>query len=187
MKQLIRFVMLGLVALLMNACVTPVPMVAQGASPNAAQGYVAGIFYGGKYNYAFRLRNTATDVKIYMPFFEKSGNLFQDEPEQLNMIALPPGRYEITEWVAYAVIGNDRVGGRRLDKDGHTPILLEVKPGRVMYIGKFGIFEAHGAFEHRFGIRPQLTRAAELAWAFEHTYPAFSMDRVDALSGSVRN
>jgi len=187
MKQVIRRAILCLAVLALGACVTPVPMVSQHAQPNEAMGYVAGIFYGGSYNYAFRLRNTSTNVQVYMPFFEKNGHLLQVEPEQLNMIALPPGSYEITEWVTYAVIGNDRVTRKRLDQDGHGTINFVIKPGRVVYLGKFGIVETYGGFERRFGLRPKLTQAAELDWAFQHTYPAFSIDRVDAMRGAVRN
>lgn len=186
MTYFVRFALICFIALNLSACVAPQPIIAQSAAPVSGQGYVAGIFSGEGVNYAFGLRNVANNAEVTMPFFAERGLKGRvKEEEQLNMIALLPGTYQVTQWVTYATLGNEVITRKRLDGPNQKAITFDVRAGRVTFIGKFRVVESREYRVQHFGIRPGPAHAEEMAWAFNHTYPAFSMELVDPVRGAV--
>lgn len=128
--------------------------------------------FSGSQSFAFVLTNVSTNQEYHISFFQDL--TWKDPENSLSLFELPIGDYNITHWLYFDPL----MGGRiELKKEYKKPILIQVRAGKILFIGKFK------ALDHRTGytevtreIKPISVSNSEIIKSFLSTYPNFSAD-----------
>lgn len=165
------------------SCAQPLMYVQNNAVVNPDSAYVAGIFSGTERadGFGFELRRLNGRGTLMIPFFEKRKSaftVFQERPEKLRVVAVPPGEYEIKHLIIYGSHSNQKVSKFNLSK----PVKLLAKPGKVEFLGRFFADERSSSMtiigatttNHMYEITPMKITRAEVIAAFRSEYPNFS-------------
>ena len=134
----------ALAAAALAACTT-VPfdqLQAPTAKPDPAKGYVAAQVTREDWTtgYAVVLRNQQNDQKILVPLGRSQKGVTEGTKEQVQLQAVPPGRYAVEQWYTYAGLTGE-YNEKRANKVS-WPVLttpFEVAPGQVVFLAKWDL------------------------------------------------
>lgn len=177
-----RYFGLLLGALVLSGCASIHPAVENTAEPVATSGYVSGGFTRNKGNgFAFIVRSLDSDKEYGMSLGEDSA-MPSEVSNQVVAIALPPGRYSITQWVAYATLTKEKMKTSPVTNE-HLSTPFTVKAGGVVYLGDFSILTtrtySYPTTYTNWSIRPQPLTTAQARRKFFAAYPKFDLLTVD--------
>lgn len=131
-----RLYLACLVLALVSACASTQKLLDSTAKPETQQGYVAAAFSGNGFGNAFGLIDPASEKEYLFPFFRNAGTLTAQEfPEEMQMIRIPPGTYELKYWVTYDALFKEVTTCEELT--GSMRRTVTVKPGRAVFIGRY--------------------------------------------------
>lgn len=169
-------------ALILTGCASIHPAVENTAGPIATSGYVAGGFTRNKGNgFAFLVRSLDSDKEYGMSLGEDSA-MPSEVDNQVVAIALPPGRYAITQWVAYATLTKEKIKTSPVTNE-HLSTPFTVKAGAVLYLGDFSILTtrtySYPTTYTNWSIKPQPITTAQARRKFYAAYPKFDLLTVD--------
>ena len=175
-------------ALALISCVKPLMYVQNNDALNSDSAYVAGMFSGTERadGFGFELRKLNGKGALLIPFFEKRKStftVFQERPEKLRVVAVPPGEYEIKRVIVYASHSNEKASTFSLPK----PIKLLVKAGEVKFLGRFFADQRSSSMtiigttttNFSYEIKPVKITKAEIIAAFQAEYPNFSETQIN--------
>jgi hypothetical protein len=161
---------------LLSGCAVTVattPVEKYDAQPDNTSGWVAGVFTRDQTtDLAFVVHNNDTNVDYYLPIGEdsKAPTLVFN---QVLSIPVPPGHYEITQWVTFRPL-NKRIFTRKDVDNLYLSAPFVVAPGSVTFLGRFS---ANGRSDYRtlsWYVLPQRIKVAEAHRVFDAAYPAFA-------------
>lgn len=161
-------------ALSLAGCVEMQPVIAKTSALQTDSGYVAATFEttGGAETFGFGIAN-ALDREWVMPFRAEPG---QKDGVHLGMIALPPGDYRLSFWVA------SRAGEPQAIARTHAlgkP--FTVKPGHVVFLGRFSATVVNYGRSFSMSIKPVATSAYEVWTEFTEAYPGFAQATIECM------
>lgn len=174
------------IALLLTGCVSVQTVIASTEKPQAAVGYVAGVFSAsGADTYGLGITNVNGGEEIVLPF---AGPLIANTratmQERVTMIQLPAGKYRISSWVTFGYLTKEQITRKALPAEAEG-LEFSVTPGRVRYLGKFAATTSFSGFRTSFRIRPERIKQDDLALLLDISYPNFSPDLLDPQPDSV--
>jgi hypothetical protein len=168
-------------ALLLTAhvagCASLQPSVPTDAKPKASAGYIAGTFEKtNSRGFAFVVRNIETGAEYNMSF----GNdtvLPSSAAPQVTAIEVPPGRYDVKQWMTYIVLTKE-ISAKSPMTNRYLALPFDVGADSVLYLGNFSAntthtFHGFGGTEH-WTINPETVSLEEARGAFLKRYPAFT-------------
>lgn len=175
-------------ALSLISCVKPLMYVQNDGVINSNSAYVAGMFSGTERadGFGFELRELNGKGILMIPFFEKRKStftVFQERPEKLRVVAVPPGEYEIKRVIVYASHSNEKASTFSLSK----PIKLLAKAGKVEFLGRFFADQRNSMMtiigttttNHSYQITPMKITKSEVIAAFRSEFPNFSETQIN--------
>lgn len=177
-----RYLGLLLGALVLSGCASIHPAVDNTAAPVATSGYVAGGFSRNKSNgFAFIIRSLDSDKEYGMSLGEDSA-LPSEVDNQVVAIALPPGRYEIAQWMTYATLTKEKIKTSPMTNK-YLAAPFTVKAGSVVYLGDFSLQTtrtySYPTTYTNWSIRPQQLTTSLARRKFYATYPKFDQLTVE--------
>jgi len=155
-------------------CVQMQPVIEKGSALQPDSGYVAASFVtsGGADTFGFGIAN-ALDREWVMPFRAEPG---KRDGDHLGMIALPPGDYRLAFWVASRAAEPQAIArGHALGKP------FTVKPGHVVYLGKFSARVVNYGHTISMSIHPEPMGADEVWTRFTEAYPGFAQAPIECM------
>lgn len=138
MFRLVKVVIV-LSLILVVGCVSPSAQLDPMVEIADDKGYITGIFSGAGKSVGFGITNLDTGEEFFLPFYVKT---YADiapyatpkKPENIPMIEVPPGHYELSYWQIYESAFNstgpkNMLGGKTREFD--------VEAGGVFFVGKY--------------------------------------------------
>lgn len=128
----------------LSACTTvPFDQLQQPTGkPDPAKGYVAAQVTREEWStgYAVVLRNQQNDQKIMVPLGRSHKGVMEATKDQVQLMAVPPGRYAVEQWYTYAGLTGE-YNEKRANKVT-WPVLTEpfdVAAGQVVFLAKWDL------------------------------------------------
>jgi hypothetical protein len=168
---------IGLCTAALCGCASIEPALKTDAQPSADVGYIAGTFTrqdsGG---FAFAITNLATRREYGMSLGQDTF-MPKDVSDQVVVMKVPPGRYQVTSWYTYGTMNKA--------KNGTFPITnaflskpFEVRAQSVLFLGKFVARSAYRtgytASQSSWSIEPVPITVAQSRQVLSASYPTFS-------------
>jgi hypothetical protein len=191
MKILVKvfnFTLTLTLTLVLVSCAQPLMYVQSSGTVDPSTAYVAGMFSGTERADGFGLELRRLNGKgiLMIPFFEKRKSaftVFQERPEKLRVVAVPPGEYEIRSVIIYVSHSNEKVTTFKLS----NPIKLLAKAGKVEFLGRFFADQRNSMMtiigttttNHSYQITPMRITKSEVVAAFRSEYPNFSEAQIN--------
>ena len=159
---------------LLAGCASIAPVLSQKEAADTGSGYLSGLFTRMKSRgFAFVVKDTNTGREFSMPLGEDSV-LPTETRDQTVAIKLPPGRYEVTQWITYATMTREIMSRKPVT----NPILsqpFEITAGGVVHLGSYDIsqsvYSSYPGITTSLRIQPRPFSQADVKKAFSETYP----------------
>jgi hypothetical protein len=162
--------------LLLGGCASIEPTLKADAQPSADAAYIAGSFTrqnsGG---FAFAITNLDTQREYGMSLGQDTV-LPKDVSDDVVVMKVPPGRYQVTSWYTYGTVNKAKNGTFPI----RNPVLsqpFEVPAQSVRFLGKFVARSDHaygmGALSASWSIEPVPITEAQAREALSRSYSAF--------------
>ncbi len=171
-----------IIILILVGCtfVKPVAYVQPTATPNKYNGYVAAIFSGDGQGFGLGVFNMESKIDYLMPFFKRSFGL-KSHPDEVRVIEVPPGEYQITYWNTYDHLDNHQFN--KTDLPDPAKFAFTVKPGRMTFIGHFKANQAgvdnYTSTTITWRVTPIPTTKEKALALIKKSYDKFSIDSID--------
>jgi len=163
-------------ALLSLGCARPQPVVSASALPDPGSGYVVGLFSGVSSEFAFGLVETTTQKDYLMPFFTDRKLTTKHAPDQVNMIAVPPGSYRIAYWVTYDKLTKE-ISTRTQLNGPNQPSPFAVDAGKIAYLGSYSTSQersfSYNTTTFTYRVTPNRVPLSGFLTLFKDKYPEF--------------
>ncbi len=140
--------------------IRPKPRTPDGAPPSRTMGYVGGQF------------DKDTFVGFGFVVADEGGkgeHVIEVDKQSVGLIALAPGRYQVTAWVTWALTG-EQLTRKAIPSASPLGRPFEVKPGQVTFLGAWSADRSGNTFIIQAG---KLTEA-QAAQALVKAYPRFA-------------
>lgn len=153
------------------SCAGAAPSVGASAAPDAKAGYIAGAFSNqGTRGFGLGFAVAGPDGKRLVLAFNGPRAAGTVSDTRLALIAVPPGRYRVEEWIALSALGQALT---RSAVDGPLSQPFVVKSGEVAFLGRFGARTA-GFGKVTFSVHSEKTSGADALAMMRSGYPRFS-------------
>lgn len=125
--------------LVMSGCAGVQPSIPKNAEPDSKTGYIGGDFFNASETFisGFLVKNITTSEEFVLSFVPKPGE--SAIGREVPILAVKPGRYKITDWLAYNRAWGTRGGSeiQRPISTGPLAVPFDVLPNEIVFLGKF--------------------------------------------------
>jgi len=169
----VRNLLLSALAAALAVCASIQPVVRTTTSPEPSGSYIAGTFTrSSSGGFAFIVRNVESGTEYGMPLGEDS-LLPKDVTDQVIAIKVPPGRYEVSQWITYGTLTKERSSKREI-KNPYLAKPFTVEAGSVTHLGKFSVTTAITSGYTNWSIKPNPMTSQDAKNGFLAAYPSFT-------------
>lgn len=178
--SILKTIILVFLAGVLAGCASSQKAIESTSLPSSSTGYVAGDTIAGTkfYSLALVLKNQATSADYIFAFSEASS--VEVGQTDSSLIAIPPGSYRATHWIAYnAIYGVSYTSSKDKLSPGFLTQPFTVTAGEVTYLGKFYLEFGYaggglGTDYYKGVLKPRLISDQEAKSIVSSKHPNFS-------------